>query len=230
MIHHRWDITPKQAVAVQRDLADQVVIAPLIPTVRTVAGTDCAFTADGQEIVAAAVLCDAKTLAVIATAHVRQNCTFPYVPGLLSFREAPAVIAAVAALPGRPDLLLCDGQGLAHPRRFGLACHVGVWLDLPTIGVAKSRLIGDHRTPGRSRGCRARLVHQGQTIGAVVRTRDGVKPLYISIGHRVTLDDAVRWALRCARRYRLAEPNRQAHILVGKVTHTRAGGPISPPA
>ncbi|MCK4626944.1 MAG: deoxyribonuclease V [Phycisphaerae bacterium] len=214
MIYHRWDISPRMAIALQRKLAERVRIEPITGPVQTIAGTDCAFASGGKRIVAVAVLCDAATLEVITTAHVEQPCRFPYVPGLLSFREAPAVIAAVKRLPERPDLLMCDGQGLAHPRRFGLACHVGLWLDLLTIGTAKSRLCGEHRSVGERRGCRVQLRHKGEIIGVVLRTRTGVKPLYVSVGHRTTLDDAVRWTLRCAKKFRLAEPVRQAHMLV----------------
>jgi len=198
-------------MALQRDLSARVRVEPLTGPVRTVAGTDCSFIDGGRRIIAAAVLCDARTMEVIAVRHVERPCRFPYIPGLLSFREAPAVIAAVRALPRPPDLLLCDGQGVAHPRRLGLAAHVALWLDLPTIGVAKSRLTGDHRPVGRRRGCRVRLRDGDEVIGAVVRTRTDVKPLFVSVGGRVTLDDAVRWTLRCARRTRLTEPTRQAH-------------------
>ncbi len=214
MIHHRWDIAPRRAIALQHKLASRVRIEFISGPVLTIAGTDCAFTDDGTGIVAAAVLCKAGTLEVIASVHVAQPCRFPYVPGLLSFREAPAVIAAVNRLPRRPDLLMCDGQGLAHPRRLGLACHVGLWLDLPTIGLAKSRLCGKHRPIGKNRGCCVQLRDKTEVVGAVLRTRTNVKPLYVSVGHRATLDDAVCWTLRCAKKFRLAEPVRQAHLLV----------------
>ncbi|MDY7010073.1 MAG: deoxyribonuclease V [Planctomycetota bacterium] len=214
MIRHRWDIPPARAIALQRELASRVRIEPVSGPVLTIAGTDCAFAAGGSRIVAVAVLCDVGTLEVIASVHVSQTCRFPYVPGLLSFRETPAVIAAVKRLPDRPDLLMCDGQGLAHPRRLGLACHVGLWLNLPTIGTAKSRLCGEHRPVGNNRRCRVQLRDKGEIIGSVLRTRTGVKPLYVSVGHRATLDDAVRWTLRCAKKFRLAEPVRRAHLLV----------------
>ncbi len=192
---------------------------------RTVAGVDCAFLDAGRSIVAAAVACEAKSMQVVAARYVVRPCRFPYVPGLLSFREAPAVIAAVRKLPVRPDLLMCDGQGLAHPRRLGLACHVGLWLDVPSIGVAKSRLCGEHRPVGRRRGCRVRLLDEGFTVGAVVRTRTDVRPLYVSVGHRVTLREAVRWTLRCARGCRLPEPTRQADLLVGRLKRALPAGP-----
>ncbi len=217
MISHRWDISPKAAVALQKKLAGQVRIEPLAGDIRTIAGTDCAFASGGSEIITAAVLCDARTLAVLAAAADARPCRFPYVPGLLSFREAPSVIAAVRKLPQRPDLLVCDGQGLAHPRGLGLASHVGLWLDLPTIGAAKSRLCGIHQPPGAGRGCRRQLRHEGKVIGAAVRTRTGVRPLYVSVGHRIMLTEAIRWVLRCARRFRLPEPTRLAHQAVTRM-------------
>jgi len=219
MIHHRWDISPAEAVALQRRLARLVRVAPIRGRVGTIAGVDCAFPAGGKSIIAAAVLCDAKSMEVIAAAEAVRPCEFPYVPGLLSFREAPAVIEAVSELPVRPDLLMCDGQGVAHPRGLGLASHVGLWLDIPTIGVAKSRLCGEHRSPGVRRRCRRRLVYNGRVVGYVVRTRTAVKPLYVSVGHRITLAEAVRWTLRCARSFRLPEPTRKAHQ---HVTRTRS--------
>ena len=222
MARHKWDISPKAAIALQLKLAGEIRIEPLAAEVAVVAGTDCAFLDGGRRILAAAVLCDATSMEVVTARHVIRPCGFPYVPGLLSFREAPAVIAAVRALPRRPDLLICDGQGLAHPRRLGLASHVGLWLDLPTIGVAKSRLCGEHDTVGIERGRRARLRHRGRTVGSVVRTRTGVKPVYVSVGHRIDLPQAVSWTLRAARRFRLPEPTRRAHLLVSFLT--RAGG------
>jgi deoxyribonuclease V len=216
MLRHQWNLSPKDAVKLQRELAGLVRVEPLAGEVRTVAGADCAFIGKDR-IVAAAVLCDAGTLETIASATETLTCAFPYVPGLLSFREAPAVIAAVGKLPARPDLLMIDGHGLAHPRSFGIASHVGLWLDLPTIGAAKSLLCGLHRPPGLRRGCRARIVFKGNAIGAAVRTRDGVKPMYVSVGHRITLQEAIRWALRAAVAARLPEPTRRAHQYVTRL-------------
>jgi deoxyribonuclease V len=221
MIPHTWDMTPKAAVALQRKLADRVELTPIQTNVRTVAGIDCAFADGGERILASAVLCDAGTMEVVQSAQVDRPCTFPYVSGLLSFREAPAILEAVAALPSSPDLVMCDGQGIAHPRGLGLAAHVGLWLDRPTIGVAKSRLCGEHRTPGLRRGCRTQLKLDGRVVGAVVRTRDNVRPLYVSPGHRVTLDEAVGWVLRCGRGVRMPEPTRQADRLVGEMKRNR---------
>ncbi|MDP6634676.1 MAG: deoxyribonuclease V [Phycisphaerae bacterium] len=218
MIKHSWNISPTRAIAIQQSLSGQVSSKPLAGAVNTVAGTDCAFRDGGRKIAAVAVLCDAKSMEVLESASVIRPCEFPYIPGLLSFREAPAVIAAVKKLSRGPDLLMCDGQGLAHPRGLGLASHVGLWLDVPAIGVAKSRLCGTHRTPGANRRCRTQLVYDHRVVGAVVRTRTGVKPLYISVGHRVTLADAIAWTLRCGRGVRLPEPTRRAHQLVSRIT------------
>lgn len=221
MFHHRWDISTREAIELQRRLAGRVRTEPLRGEVRAVAGADCAFLDGGRRIVAAAVLCEGPTWEVVEAAHVILPCTFPYVPGLLSFREAPAVIAAVEKLSARPDLLMCDGQGVAHPRGLGLASHVGLWLDMPTIGVAKSRLCGTHRTPGENRRCRTQLRYGGRVVGAVLRTRSGVKPLYISVGHRLSLAQAVSWTLRCGRGLRLPEPTRKAHQLVSRLRSKR---------
>jgi deoxyribonuclease V len=217
MLDHPWDISPAAAAALQKRLARLVRQVHLKRLVRSVAGVDCAFLSGGREIVSVAVLCDAASWEILTSAVDRRACTFPYVPGLLSFREAPSAVAAIRALPRRPDLLMCDGQGLAHPRGLGLASHVGLAVGIPTIGVAKSRLCGRHRIPGRRRGCRTALRLNGRTIGAVVRTRDGVKPLYVSVGHRITLPEAVAWTLRAAASFRLPEPTRQAHRLVSEL-------------
>lgn len=213
---HEWNMTPREAIALQRTLAGQVRVDPIGRAVRTIAGTDCAFV--GRDtVLAVAVLCDARTLEVIAHGQDIRGCTFPYIPGLLSFREAPAIIAAIEKLPARPDLLMMDGQGQAHPRGLGIASHVGLLLDMPTIGVAKSRLCGQHRSVGVHRACRAALRLEGRTIGAVVRTRDNVSPLYVSVGHRVTLEQAIRWTVRCAIAARLPEPTRRAHQYVSRL-------------
>jgi deoxyribonuclease V len=214
---HSWDISPKEAVALQQRLAGLVRVEPIAGPVRTVAGADCAFAAGGGEIIAAAVLCDAETMAVLCRSETHRPCTFPYVPGLLSFREAPAIIEVVGKLRSRPDLLMCDGQGLAHPRGMGLACHVGLWVDMPVIGVAKSRLCGEHGDVPAHRGGRAELMLDGRVVGAVLRTRDNVRPLFISVGNRVTLDEAVAWTLRAGGGFRLPQPTRLADMLVSQL-------------
>jgi deoxyribonuclease V len=166
---------------------------------------------------AAVVVLHAETFETIETVGIRDPARFPYVPGYLSFREAPALLRAFAELRQTPDLLICDGHGVAHPRRFGLASHLGLWLDLPTIGCAKSRLIGSHAEPGARRGSRRRLIDAGEIVGEVVRTRDSVRPVYVSIGHRISLPTARRWVLRLARRFRLSEPVRAAHLEVNRL-------------
>lgn len=211
---HAWELSPAAAIALQRALAGRVRTEPLPGAVRLVAGTDCTWLEDSGAVLAAAVLWDVHRGCAVAVRSAHCPCRFPYVPGLLSFREAPAVLAALAALPQPPDLVLCDGHGLAHPRGLGLASHLGLWLDRPTIGVAKSLLCGEHRTPGSRRGCRTQLLYHGRVVGVALRTRDGVRPLFVSVGHRVTLADAVRWVLRCGGGCRLPEPNRLAHLAV----------------
>ncbi len=160
---------------------------------------------------------DAESLAPLESASVLRRASFPYVPGYLSFRELPPLLEAFAKLGRRPDLVLCDGHGRAHPRRFGFACHLGVALDLPSVGVAKSRLVGSHREPGPRRGATRVLRHEGDTIGSVLRTREGVAPVYVSIGHRVSLATARRLVLRFAPRWRLPEPLRAAHQEVNRL-------------
>jgi deoxyribonuclease V len=209
---HRWSLAPREAAAVQRRLASRVVVAPLRRAPRLVAGLDAAFA--GERCVAAVVLWDLHERRVVEERVAVRPLRFPYVPGLLSFREAPGLLAALRRLCTEPDLLLCDGHGLAHPRRFGIACHVGVLTGLPTIGCAKSRLVGTYAEPALRRGARAPLEDAGEVVGSVLRTRPDAKPLFVSIGHRVDLPSAERVVLACAREHRLAEPIRLADRLV----------------
>ncbi len=222
---HRWDLTPKEAIALQARLRDRVVRSGRIPEVRRVAGVDVGFEQDGAVTRAAVAVLALPGLELVDKAVVRRPTRFPYVPGLLSFREAPAVLAAFERLRVAPDLILYDGQGIAHPRRFGIASHIGLLLDTPSIGVAKTRLIGAHRAPPDRRGAWAPLVDAGETIGAVLRTRTGVKPVYVSIGHRVGLAAAVRWTMACVTRYRLPETTRWAHRLASVDESGRMGRP-----
>lgn len=183
--------------------------------VHRVAGVDVGFDKDGAVTVAAVALLSFPDLALEDWARVRRRTRFPYVPGLLSFREAPAVLDAMAKLRRAPDLVLCDGHGLAHPRRFGIACHLGVVLDLPAIGVAKSRLTGAHAEPGRQRGAWTPLSDRDAVIGAVLRTRTGVSPVFVSVGHRISLATAMAFVLACTPRFRLPETTRYADRLAG---------------
>lgn len=205
---------PRQAIRLQERLAGRVRIEPLGRLPHLVAGADVAFSTEGKNCLAGVVVYDRLAGEVVEQQLAWRPARFPYVPGLLSFREAPAVLAAVRKLHTRPDLFMFDAQGMAHPRRMGLASHVGLLMDFPTIGCAKSRLCGEHDTPAASAGSVTPLMHQGERIGAVLRTRDGVKPVYVSVGHRVTLDDAVAVVMACVTRYRLPQPTRLAHILV----------------
>lgn len=214
----RFDLSPAEAVALQRRLAvrietDDRLRPGGVGALNLIAGLDIAFADSGDTTVAAAVLVRLPSLETVAETRARCPTRFPYVPGLLSFRELPAGIEAIERLPEAPDAVLCDGQGYAHPRRFGLACHLGLALDLPTVGVAKSRLIGTHDEPGPGRGDWAPLYDRSEIIGAVLRTRPGVHPLYVSIGHRVTLASAIALTLRATGRYRLPEPLRRADRL-----------------
>jgi len=204
-------------VAEQRRLAEKVSSKELdARPVEWIAGVDAAFPDQGKVTRGAAVLMRLADLKTIDQVTVELPTELPYIPGLLSFRELPAVEAALSALRRRPDAVLCDGQGLAHPRRFGIACHLGVKTGLRTIGVAKSRLCGNHEMPGERRGDQTVLVDQDECIGTVLRTRVGVKPVFVSIGHGLTLGRAVAIALDCAPRFRLPEPIRAADRLAGQ--------------
>jgi deoxyribonuclease V len=208
---HDWALTPPEARRLQERLRTRLSIEGGPGPLRSAAGADVSYERGGDEVFAAVVVLDTRTWEPIEVVRTRAPARFPYVPGLLSFREAPSLLGAAALLRHRPDVLLCDGQGLAHPRRFGLACHVGLLLDLPTIGCAKTRLVGSHREPGPRRGQRARLVHRGETVGTVLRTRTGVKPVFVSPGHRIGLEEARRITLSLCRSRRLPEPVRAAH-------------------
>lgn len=211
----------REAIQLQKQMARLRKTSALPDNIHTVGGADAAFTPDGKWCVAALIVLSYPDLEIIEQTECFDPLAFPYIPGLLSFREAPAVCRAAGRLNTRPDVLLIDGQGKAHPRRFGLAAHVGVLLDWPTIGCAKSRLIGTHRPVGPRKGNQCRLLDQGEIIGKVVRTRDGVKPLYVSEGHLTELDQAVKLVLACCRKYRIAEPVRKAHQAVTKLRRTR---------
>lgn len=210
--NHAWDLSVAEARAVQLDLAARVERADRLDAIRVIAGVDVAY-GRGNPLKAAGVALAFDGLGTLETATVTMEARFPYVPGYLSFREIPAVLAVLERLTVRPDVILCDGQGIAHPRRCGLASHLGVVSGLPTIGVAKSRLVGVHDEPGPNRGDRVPLMDKGEIIGAVLRTRTGVKPIYVSIGHRVGLETAIRLVLACTPRFRLPETTRAADRL-----------------
>jgi deoxyribonuclease V len=213
-VPHSWSLTPREAIALQKELAGRVCVRKPPSELRFVAGLDAAFSADGKHCLAAVVLWDAREHGVVEQHTAARKLAFPYIPGLLSFREAPTLLAALRKLGRTPDALMCDGQGLAHPRRLGIASHVGILCGLPTIGCAKSRLCGEHTEPARARGSASPLMDGDEQIGDVVRTQNGVKPLYVSVGHLCDLPGARELVLTCATRYRLPEPTRLADRLV----------------
>ncbi len=221
---HPWTLDYQEAVAIQGRLAGQVRQGPTLETADRIAAADVSGGRRGEWIAAAVLLLDAETMEVLEVRRTGMTAPWPYVPGCLSFREVPVVLKAFRRLRGRPDVVLCDGQGRAHPRRLGLASHLGLALGVPTIGCAKSRLVGEAcGRLGRERGSRAPLVDDGERIGTVLRTRTDVKPVYVSVGHRIDLPSAERWVLATATRYRLPEPSRLAHQTVTAFKKERAG-------
>ncbi|QSA96888.1 deoxyribonuclease V [Methylococcus sp. EFPC2] len=210
---HPWNVTPSEAVAIQKSLREYLVLTDDFGEIRCVAGVDCGFEDGGTTTRAAVAVLSFPGLQPVDQAVARLPTTFPYVPGLLSFREVPAILAALEGLRQAPDLLLVDGQGYAHPRRLGIACHLGLLTGLPAIGVGKTRLIGKHDEPPTERGSWVPLLDKGEVVGAVLRSRVGVQPLYVSAGHRIGLATAVDWVMRCTTRYRLPETTRAAHGL-----------------
>lgn len=212
-----------EARALQERLRSRVVERDALPgKLRLVAGADVSYDRGSPILYAAIVVLDAETLETVEVAAERALASFPYVPGYLSFRELPPLQAAFSRLRTRPDLLLCDGHGRAHPRRFGLASHLGVALGVASIGCAKSRLVGEHHAPGPRRGAHCALRDAGETIGELLRTREGVAPIYVSIGHRVSLATARRLVLRFSPRFRIPEPIRAAHAEVNRLRRERA--------
>jgi len=212
----------RRAEQEQQALRQRVVAHDRLPDpVRTVAGVDVAYDEASDHLVAAVTVLDAQHLTVLETATFEGEATFPYVPGLFSFRELPAILRALEKLASPPDLLVCDGQGLAHPRRFGLACHVGVATGLATIGCAKSRLLGTHAALAPTRGSQTALCDGDEIIGQVLRTQTDKNPVYVSVGHNISLATATAWVLRLAPTYRLPETTRSADQLVRQLQRAR---------
>ena len=218
---HPWDLSPAEARSLQAELAEAVDATSPLPAWETLAAADVSFDRGSDVLSAAVVVVRAGTFELIERVGLVAPARFPYVPGLLSFREAPALLEAFDRLRTRPDVVLCDGQGIAHPRRLGIASHLGLRLDLPTVGCAKSRLCGGFADPGPNRGDRSPLTDKGETIGAVLRTRAKVAPLFVSPGHKCDLEGAVGLVLATTARYRLPIPSRMAHEYVNEVR--RAG-------
>ena len=205
-----WPDNAADATVMQNELRHQVRIEDAFDPPKTIAGVDVGFDTVRDEAKASIVLLDAQTMAVKAQVTTHQAVSFPYIPGFLSFREIPVLLRALSDLPEMPDMLMVDGQGIAHPRRLGIAAHLGVVTGLPSIGVAKSLLCGTYQEPGPEKGATSLLMHKGEKIGTVLRSKDNVKPLFISPGHRVSHDTAVAYVLRCLTKYRLPEPTRLA--------------------
>jgi deoxyribonuclease V len=213
---HPWDVSFHEAVEIQQSLRSQVVFEKL-PDISLVAGADVSCSKESNAIWAGVVVLTYPFLEKVEEKWITGTASFPYVPGLLSFREIPLLLEAIGLLKNEPDLFLCDGQGIAHPRGLGLASHLGILIEKPTIGCAKTRLIGEFSEVGPLRGNQCPLVYQGHEVGAVVRTRNNVKPLFVSPGHRVTIKEATDMTLNCTRIYRIPEPVRRAHILVNRI-------------
>jgi deoxyribonuclease V len=211
---HDWTLDPAAARGIQEMLMPRLRRGAVSYPPGLVGGADVAVDRGRRLVFASVIVFRFHDLALVEKVFAHGPAEFPYVPGLLSFREGPVMLKAFAKLQHRPDVVLFDGQGIAHPRRLGLAAHLGLWLDLPTIGCAKSRLIGSHEEPGPHRGDAQPLMDGGEQIGEVLRTRDGVKPLYISPGHRTDFASARRIVLECGGGRRLPEPTRLAHIAV----------------
>lgn len=214
---HDWDVTPREAIEIQQRLRALVRIEPLRREIHTIGGADISFNKFSETVYAGVVVLSFPDLHLIETAGVRSTARFPYVPGLLSFREMPSVLEAWDQLKTKPDVLMLDGQGVAHPRRFGIACHAGVLLDLPTIGCAKSILVGTHAPLALEAGSHAPLIHRSEQVGDALRTKRGVTPVYVSVGHLIDLPSAVEVTLRTTSKYRQPEPTRQAHLLVNRL-------------
>ena len=216
-----WPADIHEAKKIQTVLRDKVKIIPLRKKPQFIAGVDAAFTDD--KVIGVACLFRYDDLTPLEDSHAILNATFPYISGFLSFREGPAIIAALKKLKVTPDLILFDGQGIAHPKSMGIASHIGVILDIPTIGCAKSRLIGEYDEPGINKGNWSRLKYQGRIVGAVLRTRDNVNSVFVSPGHRVNLANSIEIVLQCTGKYRLSEPIRRADQISKELKRRLAG-------
>jgi len=216
----RWNLTPQQAVRLQQAWRERVERQDRCGPLHYVAGADMAFDAETNNAFAGVIVYRFPELEEVERRTARRTLCFPYVPGLLSFREGPVLLAAFAQLQVAPDVILIDGHGIAHPRRFGIACHLGLVLDTPTIGCAKSILVGDAVEPAAQAGSTSPLVDKGERVGVALRTRDGVRPIYVTIGHRVSLESAVGIVGQCVDGFRIPKPTREADHWVGELRRT----------
>ncbi len=216
-IKPRWNLTPREAMREQERLRERVILTDDFKAVRLVAGADLAFDPETNLAFAGVIVYQFPEMQEVERRMARRKLRFPYVPGLLSFREGPVLLVAFARLRTEPDLILIDGHGRAHPRLFGIACHMGVLLDKPTIGCAKSLLVGEHEEPSTKAGSTTPLWFRGERVGEVLRTRDNVKPIYVTTGHRVSLDSAVELVKQCCDGFRIPKPTREADHYVGEL-------------
>jgi len=214
---HPWKVNPQEAIRIQEELRKKICLQPPQGGWQKIAAGDVSYSRADETIYAAFLLFSYPELILLQKASVRGRSSFPYIPGLLSFREAPHLLQAFSQLESQPDLLLMDGQGIAHPRSMGIAAHIGILLDLPTIGCAKSCLIGRHEEPAQRKGSATRLMVEGRLIGMVVRTREKVKPVFVSPGHRMNIQTSVKMILSLCRGYRIPESLRQAHIFANQL-------------
>jgi deoxyribonuclease V len=217
-----WSLTPTEAIALQKELRDQVIVAAPATAIGSVAGCDISFNRFSSTIYAAIVVVDVASMETIEQTGVVTETRFPYVPGLLSFRETPALLEVWEKLATKPDAVMIDGHGYAHPRRFGIACHFGLITATPTLGAAKSVLVGKYEEPPTERGEWRQMVDREEVIGAAVRTKRKVRPIYVSVGHLIDLETAVALVLRCDGGYRQPEPTRRAHLLVNEMRRAAA--------
>ncbi len=220
---HSWDLTPEEAIKLQRELAPKVDVRTPLTKWDLVAGADISYNRYSSRHYAAVVVLRLADWTVVEVQEAVGEVSFPYVPGLLSFREAPVLLKAFAKVETQPDVVMFDGQGLAHQRRLGLACHVGLFLDVPTFGCAKSRLVGKFKEPGKAPGSIAPLVDREEVVGSVVRTKFNVQPVYVSAGNRIDLPSAVRVTLASCHGYRIPEPTRLAHQYVNELRRRESG-------
>jgi deoxyribonuclease V len=215
---HSWEVSPQEAVQIQRQIREKIIPYGKVTSVRLVAGADVAYDKKSNTTYAGVVVLRMPDLTIVETSIAACPTSFPYIPGLLSFREAPALLQALKKVQSDPDILFIDGHGVSHPRSVGIASHIGLLIDRPVIGCAKSLLIGDYQDPDLPRGSKSYLFNKNSDIiGAVVRTREKIKPVFVSIGHRIDIDEAIRLTLCCGKGYRIPEPTRQADLLVEKV-------------
>lgn len=223
---HPWNVTYKEAVRIQKCLKDKVILKKINKRIKYVAGLDVSYAKGSNKMWAGVIVLDFPSLGKTEERWSQKKVSFPYIPGLLSFREIPALIDALRKIEIEPDLIFCDGQGIAHPRGLGLASHLGVLLNKPTIGCAKSLLVGKYNQVGEHKGDYVYLRHQNRVIGAVVRTKSKVKPIFISPGYGIMLNDCIKFVLETCLTYRIPEPTRQAHLLVNSVRSGKFSGPI----